>query len=553
LIIYFYLIVPYFITPKFSTNNPQKSFFNYTETGGFISSDLYNELYSYITTRNNITRDIKKTVIINRGIVTTVPLNDDYIHFFQDDLFKTYPYSTWTCSKTSNTDYEGAEYCILTNIYYQSSTDRYYFFQDPSKTGSDIQRDTFMTSFGPLKLHLTTDIKIIKSLNFSASLTRPILITEPPHDNYAHGFLESCGSRFWVISECQSHPSYIDPRKIQIYYTSTMLESSPQNRKNYEREFDGTYRPTRQWEDMLQSMFSIYPLLTYQSFNSTTVKFEYMLFSGVFKGRTPIWAHHYQDRPVKSYPFPTVHYRRAYLSYSEWILKNLNLKSKFELTSIQELQQKNILEPISICNQTCAIEKQKNILSNEYTGEWIVVLNRPGVGRREITNADQLITALLKTFPDHSNPYLRVWPKQYNFDENLYETARMARSIRLLIGVHGAGLSNSLFMRPGTILYEINPYGCRHLSFNFHRWAEVFNLQHALWIPTQGENGQQNEECNREGKTTVNIGEIIDEVKNLLKNELEYRNGYLKRALMIMTDMSIVDHPPSGFENVLKR
>jgi len=36
-----------------------------------------------------------------------------------------------------------------------------------------------------------------------------------------------------------------------------------------------------------------------------------------------------------------------------------------------------------------------------------------------------------------------------------------------------------------------------------------------------------------------------------LKNEIEYRNGYIKRALMIMNDMSIVDHPPSGFENVL--
>jgi len=48
----------------------------------------------------------------------------------------------------------------------------------------------------------------------------------------------------------------------------------------------------------------------------------------------------------------------------------------------------------------------------------------------------------------------------------------------------------------------------------------------------------------------VNINEIIDEVKNLLKNEIEYRNGYIKRALMIMNDMSIVDHPPSGFEKI---
>ena len=43
-----------------------------------------------------------------------------------------------------------------------------------------------------------------------------------------------------------------------------------------------------------------------------------------------------------------------------------------------------------------------------YTGEWIVILNHAGVGRREIKNADELVQALLKTFPDHSNPYLRV-------------------------------------------------------------------------------------------------------------------------------------------------
>jgi hypothetical protein len=409
-----------------------------------------------------------------------------------------------------------------------------------------------MASYGALKLNVIDDIKIIKSLNLQAILTRPLLITHPPDQNYAHGFLESCGPRFWVLAECQSHPSYIDPTKIQIYYTSQMFDSFPHNWKNYHQQSDGTYVPTRQWEYMIQSMFSIYPLLTYKSFNDKTVLFKYMLFTGVLRGRTAVWNHYYERRFYNTFPFPTASYQRAYLAYSEWILNNLDLKSKFQLTSIQEeIQQKNIVEQIHICDQTCSIQQQTNNLSNEFTGDWIVVLNRAGVGRREITNANELVDALLKTFPDHSNPYLRVWPKQFNFNDNLYETARMARSIRLLIGVHGAGLSNSLFMRPGTILYEINPHGCRHLSFNFHRWAEIFNLQHALWIPTTGQNGNQNEGCNREGKTTVNINEIIDEVKNLLKNEIEYRNGYIKRALMIMNDMSIVDHPPSGFENVL--
>jgi hypothetical protein len=229
---------------------------------------------------------------------------------------------------------------------------------------------------------------------------------------------------------------------------------------------------------------------------------------------------------------------------------NFHLPSKFQLTKIQkEVQEKNVSEIIPICKETCVNEQQsiKTTTDNEFTGEWIVVLNRAGAGKREITNADELIQALLKTFPDHSNPYLRVWPKQFNFDSNLYETARMARSIRILIGVHGAGLSNSIFMRPGTILYEINPYGCRELSFNFRRWAEVFNLQHELWIPSYG----QNDLCNRKSATTLNVKDIIAEIQNLLKNEVEYRNGYIKRALNIMTDLSIVDYPSKEYEKIL--
>jgi hypothetical protein len=105
-------------------------------------------------------------------------------------------------------------------------------------------------------------------------------------------------------------------------------------------------------------------------------------------------------------------------------------------------------------------------------------------------------------------------------------------------------------MRPGTILYEINPHGCRHLSFNFHRWAEIFNLQHALWTPAKQYHGDQHEDCYRDNQITVNIEEMINEIKYLLKNEIEYRNGYIKRSLMIMNDMSIVDHPPSGFEKI---
>jgi hypothetical protein len=328
-----------------------------------------------------------------------------------------------------------------------------------------------------------------------------------------------------------------------------MFDSFPSNWNNYLRQSDGSYLPKRQWEQMIQSMFSIYPLLTFNSFNQTNILFQSMFFTGHRDGRTPVWGHYYQDRPIKSYPFPTIEYRRAYLAFSEWILKNLNLNSKFQLTFIQqELQKKKIEEEINMCNdQSCSIKQQKHIsLNDQYSGEWIVVGNRRGIGRREITNADQLISALFKLFPDHSNPYLRVWPKEFNFDSNLYSTARMARSIRLLIGVHGAGLSNTLFMRPGTIIYEINPYACRHLSFNFQRWAQIFNLQHALWIPSQGENERQDNICQKESNITLNVKEIVDEVKNLINDEIQYRNGFIQRALQI------INHSPKQFQNIFE-
>jgi hypothetical protein len=262
--------------------------------------------------------------------------------------------------------------------------------------------------------------------------------------------------------------------------------------------------------------------------------------------RAAAWGfNYYQARKMDYHPFHTRQYRRAYLAYSEWILNGLNLNSKFQLTSIQEqLQQNQQSEIIPMCIENCDVPSSRT--ENEFTGEWIVVLDGVDVSHRELVNADELIEALLETFPDHSNPYLRVWPKPFYFDDNLYKTARMARSIRVLIGAHGVGLSNALFMRPGAILYEINPPGCRLLSFNFRRWAEVFNLQHALWTP-----GNVHDNCGFATATEVDVDEIVDEVINLLKNENIYRTGYLKRALDIMNDMTLVDHPPSGLEKIL--
>ncbi|CAF0946383.1 unnamed protein product [Adineta steineri] len=516
--------------------------------GWITSSSLYKEMNLYIKSIRNTNEQH-----IFQGKRS---LNYNYIKFIKKNTWNQYPFSTRKCSNTSNQELStGIEYCLLTNIYYNSAIDQYYYYQNPADIQIITKTIELDVSYGKLTLNILNDILEIKKLIISSVLIRPIYVGGPIDPNYAHGLLETFGPRFWVLSELQSNGLFIDSSQFQIYYTSHMFDTSIHNWRLYVRQSDGTYRDAVKWSATIQSMFSDYPLLIYKSFNETTVMFKYFITTGNQVSRTPAWDFYYSvSRSFRFHPFHTRQYRRNYLAYSEWLLKNLNLPSKFQLTAIQEqLQQNHMSEIVPICDPVCKSKWSKSSEYNEkeFTGDWIVVINRAGSGRREITNADELVDALLKVFPDHTNPYLRVWPKQFNFKDDLYKTAQMARSIRLMIGVHGAGLANTIFMRPGTILYEINPIGCRKLSFNFHRWATIFNLQHALWSPSQKGFLIQDDACqNRQEATTLVVSEIVKEVVNLIENEQEYRNGYIRRALHLLNDTSLIDHPQIGLEKI---
>ncbi|CAF4896858.1 unnamed protein product [Rotaria sp. Silwood1] len=201
---------------------------------------------------------------------------------------------------------------------------------------------------------------------------------------------------------------------------------------------DGTYQHNARWTNVFNAIFSIYPVLTYESFNQVTVMFKHVVFTGGSYKRSNCWGIHQKpNRLVDYYSFNIEEYRRAYLAFSEWILNNFELHSIFELTSIQKkLQESHKSEQVPFYYEQCQ-NQSFSISSIEtiFSGEYIAVMNRAGIGRRELTNADELVEALLKAFPDHKNPYLRVWPKQFNFNDDLYETACMARSIGVLIGV----------------------------------------------------------------------------------------------------------------------
>ena len=375
---------------------------NNVEQGWIRSSMLYEEMQNYI--------NMHRPLFIN---LTDRKSKKDFIEYVRENSSNVYPYSSRICSNTSNQEFTtGIEYCLFNQIYYESSSDRYYFYQDPSSQLIDFNRTTMDidVSYGKLTIEIVQNDSVIKQLKVTAVLTKPIYVGGPIDPNYAHGLLETYGPRFWVLSEIQRHSSYVDPEQIQIYYTSHMFINNRRNWELYERLTDGSYRDTRHWSATVQTMFSDYPLLTYQSFNGKTVLFRSFITTGNQVSRTPAWDYHYfVSRSFRSHPFHTRQYRRAYLAYAEWLLQRLNLRSKFELTPIQnELQKNHQQEFIPICDPNCGANRfsePMEMSENRFTGDWIVVVNRVGKGRREITNADDLIKALLGAFPDQANPY----------------------------------------------------------------------------------------------------------------------------------------------------
>ncbi|CAF3514071.1 unnamed protein product [Rotaria sp. Silwood1] len=85
-----------------------------------------------------------------------------------------------------------------------------------------MTRDRFISSHGTVQVYILDDITMIRQHGVSAILTQPIHVGGGPDSNYVHGFLERYGPLFWTLSEIQSHRTYINPSKIQLYYSSKM-------------------------------------------------------------------------------------------------------------------------------------------------------------------------------------------------------------------------------------------------------------------------------------------------------------------------------------------
>ena len=100
----------------------------------------------------------------------------------------------------------------------------------------------------------------------------------------------------------------------------------------------------------------------------------------------------------------------------------------------------------------------------------VLFIDRPYIpkkSRRSIMNRDEVFNKF-SVLPDFEMVVMEALP--------LDEQMRKAASAKILVGVHGAGLTHALFMRPGTHVIEIMPH---HFSYGaFKDLAESMGVHY---------------------------------------------------------------------------
>jgi capsular polysaccharide biosynthesis protein len=97
--------------------------------------------------------------------------------------------------------------------------------------------------------------------------------------------------------------------------------------------------------------------------------------------------------------------------------------------------------------------------------------------------------------------------EELSFDQQMQQ----AKDSVLLIGAHGAGLTNMIFMQPGSLVIEMNPHG---ISWGgYRRMAEVFGLKYSASqaIPSGIKIADKNSTS-----IEVDVADIATKIKSLL-------------------------------------
>jgi hypothetical protein len=96
---------------------------------------------------------------------------------------------------------------------------------------------------------------------------------------------------------------------------------------------------------------------------------------------------------------------------------------------------------------------------------------------RKLLNEDEVIQAVRKQFP-------KVNVYRINFSElNLTQAITVMRETDIFVGIHGAALANTIYLRPGSTMIQIYPYHENHYPMLIgNEFARMARLTHSFYI-----------------------------------------------------------------------
>lgn len=326
--------------------------------------------------------------------------------------------------------------CTLCNVYLELSSGLYVFVLPEDESQANAV-PPFNPSWNPNNYFSPYNVYFEKSpaTRIAGEIERhntSTFVLPPVEGNYCHGMNDIIIPAYWRLHEHQARDN-IDRSAVQFLLHRNKPEHS-----------EGLF-------PQYLALMSAHPVLTLQTWNNSKVKYVQFreLIAGSY-GRSVHMNENYNYEPsriLNDLPFTPTQYAQNFVRFRSF------LYNKF-------LPREMLAEPIPADKG------------------YILVTNRKG--DRRVTNPEELHKALIDRFGPHV-----VYPRVLYFEHlPLEQLARIMARARIVLAPHGAGISNVVYMRPGSVLIEMIPFMCWRLKAFFAPMAINLAVHYVSWLPT---------------------------------------------------------------------
>ena len=392
--------------------------------------------------------------------------------------------------------------CVFDNLYLDVTSNTYYALR---LQGDPVSLAIYFNEFDRL-----VELNELPSGVPAITVAQTTILAPPPHPNYCHGFLEELHCMFWEIALVQQGHYGIDPSRMVFWIArSKLFDDYPSNWDIFELYGHGQTDYKYTWRKETHAAFSAFPLgFSGQHANDsrTWVHFTRIITPGHCRTRTVFVNRHGLYYPSRAFPFEPFSEKvqgKWMLLFGDYLLRRFSVASRFQGDGV-------------------------------LPDERVVIVARRGAGQREIVNSHELMVALREAVQLHVI--------EYEFG-NLRDTMSTMRSTRLLVTPHGAGMSNIIFMRPGSAVLETDSFRCDHQGEYFGQLAKVINLHHRVWVELVVSNSHTTS-CSFQAPITLDVEEVVPIAQDLLLQECRFRDAHFQEAVSKVRHHSPSIPPP---------